>query len=76
MSDADRAQEQELAMYEINHRNARMAEYKPGEPGYGPALCRQDDCGEPISAARRAMGARCCVECTETQERLRKLQGR
>lgn len=73
MSDADRAQDQELAIYEINQRNARMTTYAPGEPGYGASHCRQWDCGEPISDGRRAMGKHFCVECTETQERMKKL---
>jgi RNA polymerase-binding transcription factor DksA len=73
MSAEDRAQDQELAMWEITQRSAKMASYAPEDPRYGPALCRQFDCGEPISEARRAMGKHHCVECTETLERLKKL---
>lgn len=75
MSAEDKAQEQEIQMWQITQKQARgqIAAFPPEDPRYGPARCRQWDCGEPISDARRAMGKYLCVECAEAQERLGKL---
>lgn len=34
----------------------------------GLSHCENQDCGEPISAERQAMGARLCVPCARAEE--------
>lgn len=44
-----------------------LAARKPTQPGTD--VCTVDDCDEPISLQRKAMGARRCVSCQEDHER-------
>jgi RNA polymerase-binding transcription factor DksA len=39
---------------------------RPRQPGR--TTCDNADCGEPISAARTALGARLCLECQTEEE--------
>ena len=49
---------------EVDHALAARRSPKPGTD-----FCVVDDCGEPISPARKAMGATRCVECQSDHER-------
>lgn len=73
MSQEDRAQDQELFHWKLlNENRAPAPEYKPGDKGYGPEFCRNEDCGEPLPERRREMGKVLCTECqglTERQQR-------
>lgn len=70
MSQEDRAQEQEVFHWEMANRARPPAKvFEPGEPGYGPALCTNLECEEPLPAARRSDGQRLCTECKGLAER-------
>ena len=49
---------------DIDHALAARKAAKPGTD-----VCTVEDCGEPISAARKAMGATRCVDCQADVER-------
>lgn len=49
---------------DIDHAIAARKVTRPGTD-----LCTTDDCGEPISPQRKAMGATRCVDCQADHER-------
>jgi RNA polymerase-binding transcription factor DksA len=70
MSQEDRAQQEEAFLWELANRpRAAAKEFKPGEEGYGPEFCSNDDCGEPMPSLRRQMGKILCTECQGLKER-------
>lgn len=70
MSQEDRAQEQEVFHWELANRARPAAPvFKLGDPGYGPALCSNEECEESLPALRRADGQRLCTECKGLAER-------
>lgn len=70
MSQEDRAQDEEVFLWSlINASRQAPAEFKPGDKGYGPEFCANEDCGEPLPALRRQMGKTLCTECQGLHER-------
>jgi hypothetical protein len=64
MSQEDRAQDEEVFQWEMLNRPRTPAPvFKPGEDGYGPALCANPECEDDLPDLRRAMGKRFCTEC-------------
>lgn len=70
MTPEDRAQEEEVFRWELMNRPRPAATtYKPGEEGYGPELCANEECEAEMPALRREMGKRFCTECQALFER-------
>lgn len=68
MSLEDKAQEQEIALWEIiNKPSPKPAKYEPGDPGYGPPEC--EDCEAVMHVVRRGYGFKKCVDCQSLLER-------
>lgn len=68
MSLEDKAQELELAHWEINNTpRGDSRKYQPDETGYGPEEC--DECGNQMPPERRAWGYTLCVHCKEAHEK-------
>lgn len=69
MSMEDVAQRVELEQWERNNRSRpEVKRYQPGEPGYGPAECANEDCENELPAKRREWGFKNCVECQSEEE--------
>lgn len=70
MSLEDKAQEDEAFHWSMRN-SGRLApqEFKPGDPGYGPELCANEDCEETLPELRRRNGCTLCTECQATAER-------
>ena len=67
MSTEDRAQEQELKMWEIaNAPRPQQPVYEPDQQGYGPAYCSR--CEDPMPALRRRDGRLYCTSCQSARE--------
>lgn len=67
MSFEDKAQEHEAMEWaQINAPRPPQPTYKPGEPGYGPELCK--DCDETMPDVRRAYGFLRCTACASALE--------
>lgn len=70
MSHEDRAQEEEAFRWELTNRPRPPAPmFKPGDEGYGPELCANEECEADMPALRREMGKRFCTECQGLAER-------
>lgn len=73
MSPEDRAAMEEIHAWAlINAPRPAAPEYKPGEEGYGPALCRNPDCEDEMPELRRALGHKFCTECQTAAEQRKK----
>ncbi|MBN8921609.1 MAG: hypothetical protein BGP10_15910 [Rhodanobacter sp. 68-29] len=55
---------QQRQMDDIDHALASRRKV-----GAGRSHCEQPDCGEPISDARKALGAVLCIDCQRDAER-------
>lgn len=72
MSQEDRAQSEEAVQWELLNRPRPPApEFTPGEAGYGPEFCANEDCGEPMPELRRRAGRHFCTDCQSSFERSR-----
>ncbi len=70
MSPEDRAALDEIHAWELrNTPRPPAVEYKPGEDGYGPALCRNADCEEPMPVLSRQAGHKFCTDCRSAAEK-------
>lgn len=73
MSPEDRSQMDEIHAWELMNAPRQVVdEHKPGEEGYGPALCRNPDCEETMPELRRARGCQFCTECQTAAESRKK----
>lgn len=73
MSQEDRAQAEEAFQWSLlNRPRPAQPEFKPGEKEYGPTLCSNEDCEDPLPEARRRAGRRLCTECQTAAEALAK----
>jgi RNA polymerase-binding transcription factor DksA len=70
MSPDDRATEEESFLWELRN-GARPApkEFRPGQDGYGPEFCANEDCEEPMPEIRRRHGRQFCTDCQDLAER-------
>jgi RNA polymerase-binding transcription factor DksA len=67
MSAADKAQEIELAAWEVNNRaRPEVHRFISAEAGYGPEFC--EICDAPMPAVRREYGYTLCVSCKSKSE--------
>jgi hypothetical protein len=70
MSQEDRAQEEEAAEWaRRNMDKPGVPQFKPGDDGYGPEFCSNEDCGEEMPLQRRVDGRRHCTDCQGVIER-------
>ncbi len=73
MSPEDRSQLDEIHAWELLNTNRSVApEYEPGDAGYGPELCKNDDCEAEMPELRRRRGCRFCTDCQSRAEYQRK----
>ena len=70
MSVEDKAQEQELLVWQRNNVARTVTRYAPGDPGYGPADC--NDCQDDMPEVRRIDGRQRCTPCQSIIERKRR----
>jgi len=69
MSPEDRSQMDEIHAWELmNAPRPASPEYEPDQPGYGPALCSNDDCEADMPELRRRRGCQLCTECQSQAE--------
>lgn len=69
MSQEDRAQDEEAFRWELTNRpRPATPEFKPGDKGYGPELCANEDCELPMPELRRRRGWTLCTECQGAAE--------
>lgn len=69
MSMEDRAQAEEAFQWGLNNRRREPdPEFKPGEDGYGPAMCSNEDCEAPMPELRRRRGRQFCTDCQGVAE--------
>ena len=69
MSNEERAQQEEAFRWELTNRPRTPApEFKPGEEGYGPELCSNEDCEGPLPELRRRRGCQLCTDCKAAAE--------
>ena len=54
----------------------RLAEARSKVRACGPEFCESEDCGEPMTAARRKLGLSYCIDCAGARERRARLFGR
>jgi hypothetical protein len=66
MNIEDAAQAHEVQVWSINNRPREVANYAPGDAGYGPAECRH--CGADMHPVRRANGFTLCTPCASAAE--------
>lgn len=67
MSAEDKAQEQELMMWELNNRpKPEPARFVPQDPRYGPEYC--EHCDAEMPEVRRSYGYTICVDCKSALE--------
>lgn len=70
MSQEDRAQDEEAFLWELRNSGRQVAkEFEPGEKGYGPAQCTDDDCGEDMPELRRRRGCKLCTTCQDAADK-------
>lgn len=71
MSNEDRAQDQEVFHWSLlNRERPATPEFAPGDKGYGPACCSNDDCEAPMPELRRRRGWKVCTDCQSVAEQL------
>lgn len=69
MSQEDRAQAEEAFQWElVNRPRPARPVYAPGDAGYGPEYCKNDECEADLPDARRADGQTLCTTCKSMQE--------
>jgi hypothetical protein len=69
MTPEDFAQALDLRQQEANNALRPPAvEYAPGDAGYGPEFCSNDDCGLDMPAERRQWGCKLCTSCQTADE--------
>lgn len=73
MSQEDRAQDQEIFHWSLaNGPRPSAPDFKPGDAGYGPELCTNEDCEEQMPELRRRRGCKLCTDCQAAAEHLAK----
>lgn len=74
MSIEDRAQAEEAFVWGLNNRPRapERPEFNPGEKGYGPELCKNEDCEATMPELRRRRGWNFCTDCQAEAERIEK----
>lgn len=74
MSPDDRASIDEEFYWSLRNkaRTVVTKEFLPGEIGYGPLHCRNEDCEEVLPEARRRAGCQLCTDCQGLAERREK----
>lgn len=55
-----------------NERKPTMPSYAPGDAGYGPEFCSNEECGDDMPTVRRQYGRHLCTRCQEAEERRKK----
>jgi RNA polymerase-binding transcription factor DksA len=64
LSTEEQAQVLELKEWErINQSRGEVVKYSPGDEGYGPEYCSEDECGVEMPTPRREWGFAICVGC-------------
>lgn len=74
MSPDDRAAIDEEFFWNLRNtpRAVPQKQFEPGQEGYGPELCKNEDCEAPIPELSRRRGHKFCTECRAQAERLEK----
>lgn len=69
MNQEDLAQAEELIQWSrLNAPRPVRPVYKPGDEGYGPEYCKNDECEADMPENRRADGQTLCTTCKSMVE--------
>lgn len=69
MSNDERAQAEEAFHWNlVNAPRPPRPVFKPGDDGYGPEYCRNEECQADMPDQRRADGQTLCTDCKSMKE--------